>query len=73
MALDDLRFHVRPGVPEPDGIIVGGTGNDVLGGREGNAGDFFGVAVEGEISLRIIDIPEVNIIIAARGSDVLAG
>ena len=36
VSLYDFSFGVSPGIPKPNGVIVGCTGDDVLIWREGN-------------------------------------
>lgn len=72
MPFDHLGLDVGAGVPQSDGAIVGGAGEDVLVGRKGDAGYLFGVSVEGEVALGVINVPEVDVVVGPRRGDVLA-
>jgi hypothetical protein len=71
VTFDDLRFDVGAGIPQSNGVIIRRAGDNILIGRECDAGYLFGMSIEREISFGIIDIPEADIIITARRSDVL--
>jgi hypothetical protein len=59
---------VRAGVPEVDRAVVGGTGEDVLVGREQHLGAAFLMFVEFEFALGVEGRPEVDErVVAARG------
>lgn len=57
MSLDGFGFDTAPWEVKFDSSVLRRTSHDVLVRRECQAVDLFGVGIEGEVALGVIDVP----------------